>query len=269
MAYAASRAEAEDIVDAVAFDLEELPALADAFAARERRDVRIHEHWDDNLFLTLTADNGFDEHSRTRRSSLNGRSISRQAMVPMEGKGALAYWDDRAGQLVVYSSTQVPHIIRSGACEFSTLDRPGPGPRHRAGRRRRLRLQVRPSARRTVRRLAGAEIPPRRSAMSRTAGNISSPAPIAASTTTNSPPMPMRTAGCSLLDARHHRRRRRLFGLAVHRRPRAGADRPAICPALMMFSGYRCKHAVRGDQQAGRSCLIEASRAPASASPSS
>ena len=39
-------------------------------------------------------------------------------MHPMEGKGVLAWWDHRAAQLVVHTSTQVPHLIRMGLAEF-------------------------------------------------------------------------------------------------------------------------------------------------------
>jgi carbon-monoxide dehydrogenase large subunit len=48
--------------------------------------------------------------------------MNRQSMSPMEGKAVLAYWDDQRNQLVVYSSTQVPHMIRSGLAECLGLD---------------------------------------------------------------------------------------------------------------------------------------------------
>jgi CO/xanthine dehydrogenase Mo-binding subunit len=38
-------------------------------------------------------------------------------MVPLEGKAVVAYWDERADQLVLYTSTQVPHMIRIGLAE--------------------------------------------------------------------------------------------------------------------------------------------------------
>ena len=43
-------------------------------------------------------------------------------MVPMEGKAMLAHWDERSDQLVVYYSTQVPHIIRVGLAQFLGID---------------------------------------------------------------------------------------------------------------------------------------------------
>jgi len=35
-------------------------------------------------------------------------------MVPLEGKAVLAHWDDRLDQLIVYASTQTPHMVRVG-----------------------------------------------------------------------------------------------------------------------------------------------------------
>ena len=85
--------------------------------------VRVHDDWPDNVFITLSADSGFEERARNAPVVVKREmALSRQAMVPLEGKGCLAYWDDRANQLVVYSSTQVPHVIRSGICQFLNLE---------------------------------------------------------------------------------------------------------------------------------------------------
>ena len=35
-------------------------------------------------------------------------------MAPMEGRGCVAYWDERADQLVMYTAAQMPHINRTG-----------------------------------------------------------------------------------------------------------------------------------------------------------
>ena len=50
-------------------------------------------------------------------------ALSRQSMNPLEGKAVLAYWDDRANQLVVYTSTQMPHLMRVGLARFLGLPR--------------------------------------------------------------------------------------------------------------------------------------------------
>ena len=39
---------------------------------------------------------------------------ARQHMAPIEGRGLVATWDRRMGQLVLHSSTQMPHIVRTG-----------------------------------------------------------------------------------------------------------------------------------------------------------
>jgi len=119
MCVARTRAEAEDLAERIELDLEELPALVNAHAARADKSIRVHEEWDDNLFLTLNLDNGFDEASKRADVVVKRRiDLSRQAMVPMEGKAALAQWDERANQLVLYASTQTPHIVRIGVARF-------------------------------------------------------------------------------------------------------------------------------------------------------
>src|SRR4051812_34550101 len=90
MCVAKTRAEAEDLAEQVQVDFEELPALVDAHASRVNKEVRVHEEWDDNLFLTLNLDNGFEEASKRADVVVKRRiDLSRQAMVPMEGKAAL------------------------------------------------------------------------------------------------------------------------------------------------------------------------------------
>jgi carbon-monoxide dehydrogenase large subunit len=115
---AESRAAAEDIAALVELDFEELPAVVDMLAARAPGGALVHEHWGDNIFLETRVDYGFaaaaagapivvKKHLRT----------ARQCMSPMEGRGVVARWDARLEQLVLYSSTQMPHIIRQGLAE--------------------------------------------------------------------------------------------------------------------------------------------------------
>src|SRR6476619_6668293 len=46
---------------------------------------------------------------------------ARQVMNPLEGKAVLAQWEGRTGQLVVHTSTQVPHMIRAAIAEHLGL----------------------------------------------------------------------------------------------------------------------------------------------------
>ncbi len=123
MCVAKTRAEAEDLCEQVELDIEELPVLVDSDTARFEKNVRVHEDWEDNLFLTLSVDNGFDALSKKATVVVKREvELSRQAMVPMEGKAVVAHWDERADQLVMYYSTQTPHIVRTGIAQFLGLD---------------------------------------------------------------------------------------------------------------------------------------------------
>ena len=123
MVAAPSRAEAEDIAEQIELEIEDLPALADAHKARAETGVRVHEEWPDNLYLTMNYESGFEAKAQGAPVMVKRElALSRQAMVPMEGKAVLALWDERADQLVVYSSTQTPHMIRIGLAEALGFD---------------------------------------------------------------------------------------------------------------------------------------------------
>ena len=123
MCVAKSRAKAEDLSELVNLNIEEIPALVDADKAKNDNSFRVHDDWNDNLFLTLSVDNKFEKFSKKATVIVERKvELSRQAMVPMEGKAVLAYWDERADQLVIYYSTQTPHIIRTGISKFLNLD---------------------------------------------------------------------------------------------------------------------------------------------------
>ncbi|NBS58215.1 MAG: xanthine dehydrogenase family protein molybdopterin-binding subunit [Betaproteobacteria bacterium] len=123
MCVAKTRAEAEDLCEQVQLDIEELPVLVDSETARFEKNTRVHEEWDDNLFLSLSVDNGFDALAKKATVVVKREvELSRQAMVPMEGKAVVAHWDERADQLVMYYSTQTPHIVRTGIAQFLGLD---------------------------------------------------------------------------------------------------------------------------------------------------
>ena len=122
MCVAPTRALAEDLCAQVRLDVAELPVLVDAHLARADAGVRIHDEWPDNCFLTLNYESGFAAGSSNAPIVVTREmSLARQAMVPLEGKAVLACWDERSDQLVVYTSTQVPHIIRAGIAQFLGL----------------------------------------------------------------------------------------------------------------------------------------------------
>lgn len=123
MCVAPTRAAAEDLCQQVKLDLEELPAVVDALEARKPGSPLVHEDWGDNLFLTTSTGAGLDEMARQADVVVKREyRLARNCPVPMEGKGTLAYWDGRGEQLVVYSSTQAPHMVRSALATCLGID---------------------------------------------------------------------------------------------------------------------------------------------------
>jgi carbon-monoxide dehydrogenase large subunit len=118
-----TRGEAEDIAAAIDVDLEPLPAVTDMIEARKPGAALLHEQWGDNIFLTTETDVDFEAAKAKAAFSVTRElRTARQAMCPMEGRGAIAEWDTRIEQLVLTSSTQQPHIVRSGLAECLRLD---------------------------------------------------------------------------------------------------------------------------------------------------
>ena len=112
---AATRAEAEDLAAAVEVDFEELPAVVDMLAARAPGAPLVHEHWGDNVFLESRVEADLSE-IKTSAPVVVRRTLrtARQCMSPLEGRGVVAVYDKRLDQIVLYTSTQIPHIIRTG-----------------------------------------------------------------------------------------------------------------------------------------------------------
>jgi aerobic carbon-monoxide dehydrogenase large subunit len=118
MCVSKNRAAAEDLAELVEVDYDELPAIVSCDDGRKAGAAQLHDSWGDNLFLETSFDSGIEAIAATAPVTVDlDVSCARQTMHPLEGKGVLAFWDHRAGQLVVHTSTQVPHLIRAGLAE--------------------------------------------------------------------------------------------------------------------------------------------------------
>ena len=117
-----TRAEAEDIAAAVEVDLDELPAVHDMLAARNPDAPLVHEDWGDNVFLETLVDVNMDAARDAPIKVTREITTARQCMAPMEGRATVAWWDHRAEQLVIYTGSQQPHIVRQGLAECLGLD---------------------------------------------------------------------------------------------------------------------------------------------------
>ena len=120
-----TRAEAEDLVNRVELEIEHLPVVSDMLEAKDNGSPLIHEHWSDNIFLeTFIEADGNLEALKSQAAASVTRSFrtARQSMAPIEGRGVVAEWDRRLELLTLTSSTQMPHIVRTGLANCLGLD---------------------------------------------------------------------------------------------------------------------------------------------------
>jgi len=120
-----TRGEAEDLVSQVAVEIESLPVISDMLQAREDNAPLVHEEWGDNVFLETFVEAKADiEVLKAQAAASVTRSFrtARQSMAPIEGRGVVAEWDRRLELLTLTSSTQMPHIVRTGLAECLGLE---------------------------------------------------------------------------------------------------------------------------------------------------
>jgi carbon-monoxide dehydrogenase large subunit len=123
MCVAETRAQAEDIADAIRIDFEELAAVTDMLAACEPASPLVHEEWGDNIFIEFSENGPIEDVARTAAIKVT-RSIrtARHCMFPMEGRGVIAFRDARLRNLTVITSTQFPHSVQTGLSECLGLE---------------------------------------------------------------------------------------------------------------------------------------------------
>jgi carbon-monoxide dehydrogenase large subunit len=120
---ATDRYLAEDAVAAMRVSYAPLPAVVDAEAAIAPGAARVHDDRRDNVLVHLRHDNGLVDEA-FREADLRVSATLRHgrcAGSPLEGRGILVDVDRSTGGLVVWASTQVPHLLRSGLAEALAL----------------------------------------------------------------------------------------------------------------------------------------------------
>ena len=119
---APTRAQAEDLAQAVFADIKELPAVVDMRAARLAPPALVHEEWGDNLFLESFVDDDIAALANAPIKLTRHIRTARQCMSPLEGRGVVCQWDSRLDQLIMWSSAQMVHVNRQGLAECLGLD---------------------------------------------------------------------------------------------------------------------------------------------------
>lgn len=115
MCIGSNRAVAEDIASEVYIDITERDPMMDALEAMAEDSPLIHDGFPNNSFIdALISEGDLDTVLEAPVKVRRQLKMNRQATNPLETRGVVAYRDHRLGELVVYSSTQGPHVMRHG-----------------------------------------------------------------------------------------------------------------------------------------------------------
>jgi carbon-monoxide dehydrogenase large subunit len=121
---ATDRYVAEDAAERVAVDYEPLPAVADPEAALEADAPVLHPDVGTNVIFRSERQVG-DAEAAFRDADVVIREVfrhARQTGVPLEGRACLASYDAAGDSLTLWTSTQIPHLVRSAVA--AALDLP-------------------------------------------------------------------------------------------------------------------------------------------------
>src|ERR1051325_3631311 len=105
---------ARDAVEHVGVELEELPAVIHVIDGVPTTPV-IHEHFGDNIAYKLTSGEGDIDAAMKAADRIVTQKMIHQRLAPiaMEPRGVLARYFPGEEELTVWSSTQIPHLLRT------------------------------------------------------------------------------------------------------------------------------------------------------------
>ena len=106
---------ARDALDLIEIDYEPLGAVASPEAAFADDAPILHEEWDDNLAFTWSIAGGDIDAAFSEADRIVSQRIKNQRLVPnpMETRGVVAQYLPGKDQLTIWSSTQIPHLLRT------------------------------------------------------------------------------------------------------------------------------------------------------------
>ena len=112
---ATDRYIARDAVDLIEVEYEPLPAVADPERALEPGAPAVHPQWPDNIAYTYHHDGGDVDQAFADAAVVVKERIISQRLIPtaLECRGVVASWSQGDQTITIYTSTQVPHLVRS------------------------------------------------------------------------------------------------------------------------------------------------------------
>ena len=106
---------ARDAADRIEVEYSPRPSVADPERALEPNAPRVHPEYPDNIGFTYKQSNGDVDEAFAQADVVVKQRILAQRLVgaPMEPRGAVGDYKSAEGTLTLYSSTQIPHLLRS------------------------------------------------------------------------------------------------------------------------------------------------------------
>lgn len=111
---ATDRYAARDAIELIMVDYEELPPVVDVEEAAKGGPL-VYEEYGDNIAYKLTAGEGDIDAALKGSDRVITQRIVHQRLAPiaMEGRGVLARYYPGEQELTIWSSTQIPHLLRT------------------------------------------------------------------------------------------------------------------------------------------------------------
>ena len=112
---ATDRYIARDAAELVEVDYDPVAAVADPEKAVAAGAPAVHPEWPDNLAFTFHQEGGDVEKAFREADVIVKQRITSQRLIPtaMETRGVVAEWRSGEKSLNLYSSTQIPHLLRT------------------------------------------------------------------------------------------------------------------------------------------------------------
>src|SRR5438094_7807419 len=121
---ATDRYLAGDAADLVEVDYEVFPAVADPEKAQAKGAPAVHPEWPDNIAFTYHQEGGEVDKAFAEANVVVKQRITSQRLIPMamETRGVVAEWRGADRQLNLYTSTQIPHLVRTLVAQMLGLE---------------------------------------------------------------------------------------------------------------------------------------------------
>ena len=115
---AESRYVAEDAVELVDIDYDELPIVSDPKKALEPGTALVHEEWGDNVMEHVEHSAGDVAGAFAKAAAVVKQRFhtGRHQALPLETRGGLADYDLGMKTMQYWTSSQVPHLVRTQLC---------------------------------------------------------------------------------------------------------------------------------------------------------